>query len=997
MGGPGSDELSPRTVTFIGSPTNDLFAGGGEMGNLMRSTCWSETRLGPVENWPQSLKTMLGVVLGSRFPMLLWWGPDLLHLYNDAYRPILRDKHPASLAAPAAEVWAEVWKVAGPMAKGVQAGGPATWTEDLQLFIKSGDMAEETYFTFSYSPVPGDDGRVGGVLNTVQETTVKVQSEREIRMLHDLAAGATKAKSEDEAYRIAAEILSSNDLDLPFTLLYRVNETADQARLVALSGWPEDRGNTEPTLTPILGDTHGKSGAWQLDELLRTPHDAILDDLSSRFGPMPMGRGHARPERAIILPLSRVGQPTPYAFLVAGVSPHRRLDERYRRFFRATADQVANVVTHAHAYEAETHRAEALAEIDRTKTTFFNNVSHEFRTPLTLILGHVEDALAEPAKALNDDGLQSVHRNALRLLRLVNSLLDFARIEAGRLQPSFVPTDLSVLTTDLVSSFRSLIERAGLTLRIDCPPLASPIYVDPALWEKIVLNLISNAFKFTLRGEIAVRLCTQGDRVELDVRDSGCGIPSSELPHIFERFHRIEATRGRSFEGTGIGLSLVLELVKLHGGSVGVSSLPGEGSTFTVSLPTGHAHLPMERIFERTSSSTETSTAPYLLEASQWIDSTLTWHPSVAPAGDKRSRERARILVVDDNADMRDYLVRLLAPRWHVEVAEDGQAALAKACDQPPDLVLSDVMMPRLDGFGLLHELRRHPLTCHVPVVLLSARAGEDAVVQGIETGADDYLVKPFSARELLARVQTHLELARLRRAWSSELERANQELEAFSYSVSHDLRAPLRAIDGFSNALLNEYASHLDPQARHYLHRVRAGTQRMAQLIDDLLNLSRITRASLRRQPLDLTDLARKILLELEAQAPERKMEIHVADGLAAHADPRLVRAMLENLLGNAWKFTSKRPFGRIEVGKDERDTETVFFIRDNGAGFDMEYAKRLFVAFQRLHTEAEFEGTGIGLATVYRIVARHDGRIWAESVLGQGATFFFTLGGEV
>jgi hypothetical protein len=207
------EELSPPDpVPSVGASPKDLFAGGGEMGALMRSTDWSQTRLGPVEHWPRSLKTMLGVVLGSRFPMLLWWGPDLLHLYNDAYRPILRDKHPASLAAPAAQVWAEVWDVAGPMARSVQEGGPATWTEDLQLFINSGGMAEETYFTFSYSPVPGDDGGVGGLLNTVQETTLKVQSEREIRMFHDLAARAAEANSEDEACRIAAEVLSGNEL-----------------------------------------------------------------------------------------------------------------------------------------------------------------------------------------------------------------------------------------------------------------------------------------------------------------------------------------------------------------------------------------------------------------------------------------------------------------------------------------------------------------------------------------------------------------------------------------------------------------------------------------------------------------------------------------------------------------------------------------------------------------------------------------------------------------
>jgi signal transduction histidine kinase len=497
---------SPTVVDRVRVPTSDLFAGGGEMGALMRSTDWSKTPLGPTERWPRSLRTMLGVVLGSRFPMLLWWGPDLLHLYNDAYRPILRDKHPASLAAPAAQIWAEVWDVAGPLARSVQEGGPATWTEDLQLFINSGSMAEETYFTFSYSPVPGDDGGVGGVLNTVQETTAKVQGERQIRMLHDLAARAPEARSEDDAYRIVAEILSANEPDLPFTLLYALRADGDDARLVAASGWKEYEGRAK------------SAASWPFAEAIRAAREIVVDDLSARFGPLPFGSWSARPERALVLPLFQARRTAPYGLLVAGISPHRAFDARYQRFFTATADQVANVIANARAHETEKKRAESLAEIDRAKTAFFSNVSHEFRSPLTLILGPVEDALAEPTRSLRKDGLETVHRNALRLLRLVNSLLDFARIEAGRFQPSFVPTDLGTLTSDLASSFRSLVERAGLKLLVDCPRSPSPVHVDPSQWEKIVLNLLSNAFKFTFEGEISVGLHAYVDHVELTVR-----------------------------------------------------------------------------------------------------------------------------------------------------------------------------------------------------------------------------------------------------------------------------------------------------------------------------------------------------------------------------------------------------------------------------------------------------------------------------------------------
>ncbi|XXX80685.1 ATP-binding protein [Sorangium sp. So ce134] len=441
--------------------------------------------------------------------------------------------------------------------------------------------------------------------------------------------------------------------------------------------------------------------------------------------------------------------------------------------------------------EVARHRDE-LATLDRLKTEFVANVSHEFRTPLTLILGRVEDALSRPGAALSGEGLAAVHRSALRLLRLVNTLLDFSRIEAGRLQRTFEPTDLARFTAELASSFRSLVEGAGLSLVVDCPPLPEPVFVDRAQWEKIVSNLVSNAFKFTFEGEIAVSLKPDADHVELCVRDTGTGIPADEIPRIFERFHRVHGARCRSIEGTGIGLALVQELVKVHGGSLRVSSDLGRGSTFTVSIPRGHAHLPPERV---AAAALEPAPSPggtslHVIEAAQWSPRAREGAAAGGPdaragaaqgagagvAPGQRPREgEGRILVADDNADMREYLVHLLAPRWSVEAACDGRAALEAALARPPDLVVSDVMMPALDGVSLLRELRADPRTSMVPVMLVSARAGEDAVVEGLDTGADDYLVKPFSARELLARVRTQIEMARMRRraAEAAERERA--------------------------------------------------------------------------------------------------------------------------------------------------------------------------------------------------------------------------------
>ena len=403
-----------------------------------------------------------------------------------------------------------------------------------------------------------------------------------------------------------------------------------------------------------------------------------------------------------------------------------------------------------------------LGELDAAKTAFFSNVSHEFRTPLTLILGPAERALAGPKATLEGDDLAALHRNALRLLRLVNSLLDFSRIESGALSMCFAPTDLAALTAGLAGAFQSLFEAAALELVVDCPPLPEPVYVDPAQWEKVVMNLVSNAFKFTFEGQIAVRLRWRGDRVELEVSDTGTGIPQPELPRIFERFHRVEGARGRSFEGTGIGLSLVHELVRLHGGEVRVESEVGRGSTFVVQIPTGTAHLSQDGMIQMAAPAPSGGTdAPaQLLEAKQWLREEAApisvAFDRVEPSQAAASGPRGRLLVADDNADMREYLKRLLSPHWDVELVSNGRAALAAALAAAPDLVLSDVMMPELDGVALLAALRADARTDTVPVILISARAGEEARLAGLETGADDYLVKPFAAREVVTRVRTH-------------------------------------------------------------------------------------------------------------------------------------------------------------------------------------------------------------------------------------------------
>jgi PAS domain S-box-containing protein len=667
--------------------------------------------------------------------------------------------------------------------------GEAFWAKDHPFSVERRGYTEETYFDVSYDPVRDETGEVGGVFCIVRETTGRVLGERRLQTLRDLAARSAEARTEEEACQLAAETLAANAYDIPFAMLYLLDRTGARTRLAGAAGIAVDTVASPREI--ILAQTSDSLCDWPFAEVTAGRHGRVVDDLSQRFGltgaKLPGGPWPESPEQAMMLPLARAGQDrssNPLAgFLIAGISPRRAFDDEYQGFFALVAGQVTTAIANARAYEEERRRAEALAEIDRAKTAFFSNVSHEFRTPLTLMLGPIEDILAEDQlPSRTHERLEVAHRNSLRLLKLVNALLDFSRTEAGRIQAVYEPVDLATFTAELASVFRSAIERAGMSLIIDCPPLSWDTYVDREMWEKIVLNLLSNAFKFTFEGQIEVSLKPAGESVELTVRDTGVGIAAKELPQLFERFHRVVEARGRTYEGSGIGLALVQELVKLHGGTVRVESEPGVGSAFIVSIPFGLAHLPAENVKTkgwnwRPQTATATGARAFVEEALLWlpietkgrtddetqsVDATNADFPTFPPT--IPSISPARILLADDNSDMRAYVRRLLATNYDVEAVADGEAALQAARECPPDLVLSDVMMPKLDGFGLLRALREDERLATIPVILLSARAGEEARVEGMEAGADDYLIKPFSARELLARIRAHLEMTRLRR-----------------------------------------------------------------------------------------------------------------------------------------------------------------------------------------------------------------------------------------
>jgi signal transduction histidine kinase/DNA-binding response OmpR family regulator len=754
-------------VTQQSADVVDVLEAAGDVGRDLLAVEWERTPLGPPRTWPPSLAAVVSILVTSRFSMWMAWGPELTFFCNDAYRrDTLGEKYPWALGQPASEVWREIWPDIGPRIERVMRTGVATWDEQLLLFLERSGYREETYHTFSYSPLHDDDSRIAGMLCVVTEDTEQVIGERRMRTLHELSLATAGAGTEDELLEAAARGLDGNRRSLPFTLFHLL-EPDGTARLGGTSGIAADH--------PAARDA---AGLWPVARMAAGDGPVVVD-LAGHYPDLPAGGWDTPPTQALAVPLRQQGQAAPAGFMIAALNPFRPLDATYRAFVELVAAQVGAGLSSARAYETERDRAESLAELDRAKTAFFTNVSHELRTPLTLLLSPAEDVLADTAEPLpprHRDRIELVHRNAQRLLKLVNTLLDFSRLESGQATATFEPVDLCTYTAELAAMFESPAQRAGLVLEVDCRAGDAPhVYVDREMWAKIVLNLLSNAVKFTADGTVRVTLRHEHEQVRLAVADTGAGIDPADQPRLFDRFHRVSGAQSRSHEGSGIGLALVAELTALHGGEVTVDSRPGEGATFTVTLPLGSGHLPADQVVDHapgTPPSVEQTAAGYVAEAMRWLDDAPVAGTAVAPRED-----RPRILVADDNPDMREYVTSLLAPDYAVEAVPDGAQALERALADPPDLVLTDVMMPELDGFALLAALHAAPATMHVPVMMLSARAGEDGILEGLEAGADDYLIKPFAARELLARVRANLELDRAR-ATRDKLQRSQALLD---------------------------------------------------------------------------------------------------------------------------------------------------------------------------------------------------------------------------
>ncbi|SCV70301.1 BQ2448_1695 [Microbotryum intermedium] len=841
-------------------------------GRLIAAYPWEKTTIGSLTSWTQELRTLVMLTLSSPFRAALWWGEDSLLIYNDEYARMLGSRHPASLGLSGAEGWSEIWDTLGPLAAKVMQGETVAYYDHHLPMLRNG-ILEETYHCWSFLPVRDASGSVVGYENTSFETTARVIAERRLATLRDLTQVTQLARATEEFCAKTLQVLALNEYDLPFALLYTVDQvnpthghrmagsSADGARsnresrsksngtggsssrqhlihlkltLQGTIGVPDGHQSAPPEVNLQIDPTQAsmqteseseettstasqssinntesnsiENGAdiWPFQEACQRRKPVFINDLGGRATGFAK-RGWPTPlKHAVVIPIvtqsGSDNSSAPRAVLVLGINPRRPWNEVFATFLSLLARHLSNGLLAVSMAENDAQRNEKLVKLDRAKTTFFSSVSHELRTPLTLILGPLEDVLSNKnaLKPEDRERLQVVQRHSNRLLNMVNSLLDFSRLEGGRMEVSFRPMKLAAVTADLASLFRSAIERGGVQLIVNCPDDPFPglphVYLSGELYEKVIFNLLGNAFKYTLSGSIEARVSFTAQVAKVEIIDTGCGIADNELDRIFERFHRVEGT-SRSREGTGIGLALTLELVKALGGTLSVASKFGEGSTFTVVFPRGSAHLLSSQIIE----SGETLTLPprahaslaIIEEAANWkvqpsssdtdmvskASSTSSTHSSdgdlfnTMPV-DVLNLKDSTVLLCDDNGDLRRYIASLLSKSFNVVQAVDGQEALEYAIKKPPSLIVTDVMMPRLDGNELLKALRNNPATALIPVIFLSAQAGSEARVQALLSGADDYLSKPFQSRELLARCNVHLQIGKMR----NELERRVEE-----------------------------------------------------------------------------------------------------------------------------------------------------------------------------------------------------------------------------
>jgi signal transduction histidine kinase len=665
-----------------------------------------------------------------------------------------------------------------------------------------------------------------------------------------------------------------------------------------------------------------------------------------------------------------------------------------------------------------------LVEMDQIKSRFFANISHELRTPLTLLLAPLESLLRrfnlEPD---TKDLLVTMHSNGMRLLKLINDLLDLVRLESGRMEIKHEPLAVGEFVKGLASAARQVADDKRLRLEIHVDPLLGAVLGDRDKLEKIVLNLVFNALKFTpAGGRVELRAEKVGEAFVLTVADTGMGISEKNLPHVFDRFWQADGSSKRKYQGVGIGLALVKELVEIQGGKVTVQSQEGKGTTFTVSLPYRKAEPAEAPEFKA-----EPETAPAeanggTVTSEEWLANlyrraelfpALTpLQESLRPVETSRNGSLPTILVADDEPDMLRFLKSQLSPHYNVLEAVDGQQAIEKASQFLPDIILLDMMMPEKDGLQACREIRERTPTQSIPIVLLTARADEETKLKALEAGASDFLAKPFSTTELHVRIKNLVESHQYQRKVSKQnqvLESTIEQLKEtetqlvqteklaslgrMSAGIIHEINNPLNFATTGLFTLRNKGKYLAPDQQEEYqdvLKDVEEGIKRVKNIVSDLRMFTHPDTESR-----DQVEVPEVVAAALRFLSNEWKNKVRIEQKLAEHqtvwANKNMLIHLLVNLLHNSIDAMKTKSFenepptigieGRLEPGK------SILVVRDNGAGIGAEHLDKIFDPF--FTTKDVGEGMGLGLAICHRIVRECEGRISVRSEPGKFCEF--------
>ncbi len=630
-------------------------------------------------------------------------------------------------------------------------------------------------------------------------------------------------------------------------------------------------------------------------------------------------------------------------------------------------------------------------ELARLKTQLYANVSHELRTPLTLVLGPTERLLRSPTTTDADrQDLELVARNARTLLKYVNDLLDVAKLEAGKAVLDYVRADARELVIEASRHFEGLAAEQQIALKIDAPePVEAELDADKI--ERVILNLLSNAFKHTPRsGVIRCAVSASDGRVRIEIADSGPGIAPDLHAAIFERFVQGD-DEARRASGSGLGLAIAKEFSELHGGSIHIEPAAAGGAAFVIELP---QKAPEGRaVRERTRTAGDADKQASLLTSATLAVAA----PLPAPIDDGTGvLTRATVLVVEDNRDMNNLVTQTLATTYLVERAYDGEEGIAKARSLRPDLIVTDLMMPRKNGDELVRALRLDRQLDRVPIVLLSARTDEEVRTRVLAEGAQDFLTKPFTADELLTRVGNLITIARLRAAHLRAAEASKLKTD-FLGLVSHELRTPLTAMQLLMDRLVDDDSHPLPAREKQLVGRLASATGRLTGLVDMLLHYARIQSGhlALEVEPFDLGALAAEAMEEVRPQAQRKSLELIVTapdQRVRIETDPKLVRLVLVNLVSNAVKFTER---GSVTISVHSDGDRRIVRITDTGPGIPRAEQERIFEPFQQLEPtkHKHLPGVGLGLALVRQIVDTLRANVVVHSEIGTGSTFEVSL----